>query len=265
MNKKKIVICYVIFVLILIISLPFLLIFAKNKQQEKLVISAMETWAKGEEYKGTEVPYWFDVENKKSVEKKAAKIVRELKSDPENMIYFLNQLEDHWYKDIDLIEKELQDLDCSFDEKLQLASYQAKHGGVFYYDLPQVTKTELMNYINKTGQNKLHMEKGTGGYYDSKEDYYNRDEVGLKGSPIYDSNSIEYYGDFKTERSYGVRLDKYYQEESYSYSSHYYKEYQIYFYPLNSECYLSGDYLFAFFNGEIHVLNVTNGEYYEFD
>ena len=86
------------------------------------------------------------------------------------------------------------------------------------------------------------------GYYAEFEDTSSKDVVGLPDSPLYDSESLTYFGDFKCRSWHGVKLNEYYEEVSYGGSVYYFRDNAIHFDPTKGECVWSGEYLFCFDN-----------------
>lgn len=109
----------------------------------------------------------------------------------------------------------------------------------------------LASYIKERGTNPI-TKSPRSGYYADKKDTSWKNVIGLEGSPLYDAGSITYKGDFKYIQSWGVDLNKWYKEESYSESEYYFRDQKIYFSPDKGECVWAGDYLFCFdSNGEL--------------
>ncbi len=101
------------------------------------------------------------------------------------------------------------------------------------------------SYIKSNGIEEITTTPGTGFYANEKDDI-STDWIGLEGSPIHDSKSLTYMGDFKILEEYGVTLDKYYNETYYSYDNYYFCDQPIDFSPMDGECIYSGNYLFCF-------------------
>ena len=267
-KDKKIKLIKALAILLIIILIVMIIICnnqkQKKEQQLKQIFSVLDSWADGDRNSSLYLPSWNSVKNKNktNVEKKIVEIVKNQKDDPHNLAYFLYKIEQEKYM-LSSVNDELSKLEFDFNDRLSFSSSKTYYE-TQYYKLPKVTKDEIMAYVNKNGEKKLHFTKGTGGFYDGEEDSYDKDEVGLKGSPLYEITQITYSGDFKTVSTSGVQLDRYYKEQHYSGVNYYYKDKSVNFYYLQSECYLSGDYLFAFYNGETHVLDVVNNKYYYF-
>ncbi len=215
---------------------------AKAKE-EQAMLAAMEYWAKGEDngYQGS----WFSpfAETAK-IEKKAIEIIKTLENDPETLVFFLDKLEYNFLCK-ESIKDELSrlDLDLTFEEKLSYG-----HTDCFsYYDLCDlISQSDIEAYVNQNGRKELHLTAGTGGFYDGQKDTSYHNTVGIKGSPLYDSGSTIYFGDFKCISKSGVRLNSTYHEEHYSSSDCYFKENHIDFDPRSyDDVYFSGKYLFA--------------------
>lgn len=107
-------------------------------------------------------------------------------------------------------------------------------------------------YIEKNKTNPITMTKGEG-FYAEEENSSSSHTVGLPSSPLYDRNSVSYYGDFKVRISSGVRLNSYYQEEKYHRESWSFRDNIIDFSPDDGECVWSGDYLFCFSDSGILI------------
>ncbi len=121
--------------------------------------------------------------------------------------------------------------------------------GLKYYKVqaPSLTRdTEFIaEYINKNGTKAITTTVGEG-YYADKNNEFSRDVIGLSNSPLHNSKTITYAGDFKYVHSYGVRLNGYYEETAYSNYSYYFRDNNINFTPDDGELVWSGDYLFCF-------------------
>ncbi len=105
--------------------------------------------------------------------------------------------------------------------------------------------TIVASHIQANGTREISTTPGTG-FYKDETDSSSSERVGLPTSPLYDAKSITYLGDFKIKREYGVRLNSYYEETSYSRTSYYFRDNHIDFSPNDGECVYSGDYLFCF-------------------
>lgn len=103
----------------------------------------------------------------------------------------------------------------------------------------------ISNYIDENGTEPISTIPGTG-YYANAEDSSTHERVGIQGSPLYDATSITHYGDFRFRREYGVHLNSYYEETSYSHESWHFRDNYISFSPEDGDCVCSGDYLFCF-------------------
>lgn len=104
----------------------------------------------------------------------------------------------------------------------------------------------LGQYISQNGTKPITYTEGEG-YYADSEPKSEKNVIGIPTSPLYDAKSISYFGDFKCVNEYGVKLDQYYQEKSYSNSSYYFRgAYMHNFTPYDGECVWSGTYLFCF-------------------
>jgi len=212
-------------------------------EEEQAMLTAMEYWAKGED-NGYQGGWSSPFSETAKIEKKAIEIVKSLENDPQNLVFFLDQLENNWLCK-DSIKDALSqlNLDLTFEEKLSLGHTNR----FFYYNLDDlISQGDIGAYINQNGRKELHLTAGTGGFYDGQKDtsYFNR--VGLEGSPLYDSKSTTYFGDFKCISRSGVKLDSTYHEKHYSSSEYYFKENLIGFDPRSyDDVYFSGKYLFA--------------------
>ena len=261
-DKKKILIrISVICAIGLLLCLLSIIIYNIQEDQEtkENMLEAMECWAEGEEYHGDCLEYWKDIKYTE-IEEKAIEIVKEIKSEPEKFIFFLNELEDKEFTK-QSIQNEINKLSLSFEEKISLQL----SANLWYYQLPEITKSEVMAYVKQKGSKELHLKSGEGGFYDGEEDTSSRKTVGIKGSPLYDAKSTSYFGDFKCERKYGVKLNSYYQEQSYSYTDYYFKNQLIEFDPRNYDCYYVGKYLFAVGSSDIHVYDTKIRRTVSFD
>ncbi len=106
-------------------------------------------------------------------------------------------------------------------------------------------------YIEEHGTEQIYTEPGTG-YDADEEDSSSFDRVGLDTSPLYDSESVIYAGDFKYDHSSGVKLDSNYNETYYSSTRIYFRNNYVQFSPDDGECVYSGNYLFCFAkNGDL--------------
>jgi hypothetical protein len=103
----------------------------------------------------------------------------------------------------------------------------------------------VAEYINANGTRSFTTVPGEG-YYAEYEDTHSKDVIGLPNSPLYDSNSTTYFGDFKCRSWEGVRLNEYFQEVSYGGTAYSFRENAIHFDPTLGECVWSGEYLFCF-------------------
>lgn len=100
-------------------------------------------------------------------------------------------------------------------------------------------------YIETNGIEEITTTPGTG-YYADETDRSSRKRVGLSTSPLYDAESVTYMGDFEITHKYGVRLNTYYEESSYSSTICRFRDNHISFSPYDGECIYSGEYLFCF-------------------
>ena len=105
--------------------------------------------------------------------------------------------------------------------------------------------TLIATYIESNGIEEITTTPGTG-FYANEENHSSSHKVGLSNSPLYDDESITYHGDFMIRRKYGVKLNSYYEETSYSDTSCCFRDNYIDFSPDDGECIYSGDYLFCF-------------------
>lgn len=121
--------------------------------------------------------------------------------------------------------------------------------GLKYYKVQKPSANRdtdfIAEYINEKGTNAITTTTGEGFYADQKNES-SRDVVGLPNSPLHDSKTITYAGDFKYVHSYGVRLNGYYEETPYSNYKYYFRDNIINFTPNDGELVWSGDYLFCF-------------------
>lgn len=109
----------------------------------------------------------------------------------------------------------------------------------------------VTTYIEANGIKKISTTPGTG-YYANEKDESTFKRVGLPTSPLYDATSTTYQGDFKIKSEYGVELNSYYEETSYSRTNYYFCDNYISFSPDDGECIYSGEYLFCFsYNGTL--------------
>ncbi len=119
----------------------------------------------------------------------------------------------------------------------------------YYYkfEMPSVNRdTEFIaDYINKNSTKAFTTTKGEG-FYADKEDEFSKNVVGLPDSPLYDAVSITYAGDFKYVNKYGVELNRFYEETSYSKYTYYFRDNEIGFKHNFGDVVWSGDYLFCF-------------------
>lgn len=106
----------------------------------------------------------------------------------------------------------------------------------------------MASYIKEKGVNPITTIHGKG-YYADKKDSYSKETIGLSNSPLYRAERVTYKGDFEYIKVWGVRLDDYYQEESYSSSSLYFRGKRLSSLPDLNSCVWSGDYLFVFSTG----------------
>ena len=118
-----------------------------------------------------------------------------------------------------------------------------------YYKVqtPSVSRdTEFIaEYIKKNGTKAISTKEGEG-FYAHQENEHKKDVVGLPTSPLHNSKSVTYVGDFKYVHTYGVRLNGYYEETSYSNYINYFRDNTIGFTHDDGELVWSGDYLFCF-------------------
>ena len=103
----------------------------------------------------------------------------------------------------------------------------------------------LAAYIEKHGTQPFTTTPGEG-YYANEKDSYDKDVVGLPNSPLYDVEQITYLGDFKCIYHYGVKLNSYYEETSYSNTSFLFRDNYMTFGPDSGELVWSGDYMLCF-------------------
>lgn len=117
----------------------------------------------------------------------------------------------------------------------------------------------IATYIEEHGTQSFSTTQGEG-YYADEEDYRSKDVVGLPTSPLYDAESITYTGDFKCINRYGVRLNSYYEETSYSSYTYYFRDIYIDFNPYEGITVWSGSYLFCFDHQTGDLIGFTNLE-----
>lgn len=111
----------------------------------------------------------------------------------------------------------------------------------------------ITSYIELNGIEEITTTPGTG-YYANETDYSSKNVVGLPTSPLYDAESVTYMGDFEITHQYGVKLNSYYEETSYSTTLYAFRGNLISFSPNNGDCIYSGEYLFCFSkDGELIV------------
>lgn len=103
----------------------------------------------------------------------------------------------------------------------------------------------LADYIDEHGTKPFTTTPGEG-YYANEEDTYNKEVIGIPGSPLYDVDEVVHMGDFKCYYQYGVMLDTFYQETSYSRFNGQFRGTPINFSPKLGELIWSGDYMFCF-------------------
>lgn len=156
--------------------------------------------------------------------------------------------------------KEIEDL------KTALWFYDMRDSKYYYYNLKFLNRNSgiIASYIEENGTKEITTTPGEG-YYADKEDSSSRHTVGLSGSPLYDAISIKYLGDFMIENIYGVELNRYYEETSYSYKDYYFRDNDLTvrgdsgFTLDDGECVYSGDYLFFFSeNGDLILFSNLN-------
>ncbi len=111
-------------------------------------------------------------------------------------------------------------------------------------------KGVIAAYIKENGTQPVTTKKGEG-YYADKKDYVDKDTVGLHNSPLYDAKEYKFFGDFKSVRKYGVKLNSWYEETNYSYEAKYCFRDKGSFESLNGEFIWSGDYLFQFMGNSL--------------
>lgn len=137
----------------------------------------------------------------------------------------------------------------TLEEALEIKDRLEPHG----YSLPLNRNSDLIaSYIEANGTNPV-TKKPRRGYYADKKDGSSKHTIGLPNSPIYDAKSYTYKGDFKIVKEWGVELNIWYEETSYSRKDKYYfRDQQINFSPDDGDCVWSGDYLFCFSdNGDL--------------
>lgn len=105
--------------------------------------------------------------------------------------------------------------------------------------------TLVATYIESNGIKEITTTPGTG-FYANEKDSSSKHTVGLSNSPLYDACVTTYRGDFKIRLEFGVTLNSFYEETSYSDTSYYFRDNYISFSPDDGECVYSGDYLFCF-------------------
>ena len=166
--------------------------------------------------------------------------LRELEHIDLNSLNILNALEEHFasaklssLKDYEQLSNDAENINLVLD----------------YYNVqtPSVNRdTEFIaEYIKENGTKVVSTTAGEG-YYADKSNESSKNVVGLPTSPLHDSASITYSGDFKYVHSYGVRLNSYYEETSYSNYTNYFRDNAIDFTHKDGELVWSGDYLFCF-------------------
>lgn len=251
-TKKKILISIICIIVLLLCLIPVIISNIKKanetKEEKENIFKAMECWAKGEEYYGDCLKDWEYSRHTEFIEENAIKIVKEIKSNPKKLSFFLKKLEDKNFEKQG-IQNEINKLTLDFEEKISLhySTY------LWFYQLPKITKAEVETYIKQNENRKLYLKSDEGGFYDGNKDTHNRNTVGIEGSPLYDAKSTTYFGDFKCVLEYGVKLNSTYHEQSYSHSFYYFKDQIIGFNPLIYDCYHVGKYLFAIGDYDIHV------------
>jgi hypothetical protein len=117
------------------------------------------------------------------------------------------------------------------------------------YYRPSVTLTRtsawISSYINENGTHEITRTPGTGYYANNKDESFGG-TIGIEGSPLYEETRITYYGDFKCVHKYGVRLNSYYEEVSFSGRQYYFRDKELPDSPDEAVLVWSGEYLFWF-------------------
>ena len=176
---------------------------AQTEAERQKIFSIMEQWADGVAGNNGDIGSWRNITDPE-IEKKAVEIVKNKKDNLENLSFFLNRLEWHGYEKPS-IKAEIAKMELSIDQKLIVMEKYLN-----YYSFSKITKTEIENYVAQHGRNELHLTAGTGGYYDGNKDYSRRKTIGVSGSPLYESEEVNYFGDFKRKYESGVKLNSTY-------------------------------------------------------
>lgn len=109
----------------------------------------------------------------------------------------------------------------------------------------------LVEYIEKHGTKPVETTPGKGYYADEKDIHYvNRPG----GGPLYDAIYTTYIGDFKVVHYFGTTLNRFYQEEEYSYLTCCFREAILYFdldFEEYEEIVWTGEYLLFFSENDV--------------
>ena len=251
MSKKKIIIIgSVLLACVLVFG-----IFWKATEHERFFRSEMKDITQQvEKYRNGERDYFlfmsfldFVAEDPR-MEEHICSLVKEMCENNEDkmLVDFLDEIENADYCNKAVDETLRANFGKTGDLEYILEAVERMNGKLDYYGV-SINKNEgfLAEYIKENGTKAFTTEPGKG-YYAGMKNESSKHVVGLPTSPLHDSESITYMGDFMCKHSYGVRLNNYYEETPYSNYSYKFRDNGISFGPNDGEIVWSGDYLFCF-------------------
>lgn len=246
MNKKKLAIILIAVIVVVIGIIIISSIYKENENREKMY-RGIDSWVNG----GKENGYIGSLINEYG--KDDEELVQYLKDatyrckdDIEKLNDFTKTLYSSTQRHYDAVQEVVDDIwnNLPLDEKLENSEKWRYNR---YMDSWKVTYQDIEKYIEEHGEKEIYTDGQDVGYYAGKTEYNDKGEY-IGGTPLHDGVSVSYHGDFERICYYGVELNQYYEETSYSRVDCYFRGTLIEFDVLSHDFIYSGDYLFAFSN-----------------
>lgn len=202
----------------------------------------------------------FGLENNSEVEAYVIQTIEELYKNQEINILcaFLDELDNN-YENENVLKYLQNSVENSQEIDLNIRLLNELNQFGYYSNLGVSKKTRfLASYIENNGTKPVTLMPGQG-YYANHTDESHSTTIGIAGSPLHEDKSVTYMGDFKKVVESGVRLNSYYEEESYSRTEYFFRECFLFDFNENWEFVWSGDYLFCFSaNGDLETYIKVN-------
>ena len=163
---------------------------------------------------------------------------------------FLNEMEDEemYFSSVEEFLSNYINSSGDIADSIELITELGRYGSFDFYTTSLVLNKNngvLAEYFNAQGVKPITFTEGEG-YYADRKNEASSSRVGIEGSNLYNAVNVVYMGDFAKYTRSGVRLNNYYEEESYSSEEYSFRDHSIHFDPTTGECVWAGDYLFLF-------------------